>query len=191
MEAVCTAPFLESYVMGRLRGEELDKIEDHLLVCPHCQSRAKHTQQYVEATRIAAERIRSDQFFRPPTQPWWRGWIRPIMAHRGWAAAGALALGMVFALSSLRQPGIEYREVALQTTRGVETGANRATGRNVRVRLKLDMTSVNKLQLYQVQVVDADGNPVWQNTNQARLRWESDRSRRATPLERQVLGTGG
>jgi hypothetical protein len=47
---------LERYCLGRLTDQaELAAIEQHLLVCAECISRAQETQDYIDAIRAAAQ----------------------------------------------------------------------------------------------------------------------------------------
>jgi hypothetical protein len=46
---------LEQYYLGMVTGEsELAPLEEHILACAWCASRAEHAQDYVDALRKAA-----------------------------------------------------------------------------------------------------------------------------------------
>jgi len=50
-----TDELLELYSLDRLSGADLERIEEHLLVCPECQERLKDTDAFVKAMRGALE----------------------------------------------------------------------------------------------------------------------------------------
>ena len=49
---------LERYAMKTLNVADLDRLDDHLLVCPECRKRLGETERYVLAMRAAAARLR-------------------------------------------------------------------------------------------------------------------------------------
>src|SRR5262245_61394504 len=52
---------LEMYALGRLRGPELEQLEEHLLICESCQDRLDTTEKYVKAMQGAARRLRQEE----------------------------------------------------------------------------------------------------------------------------------
>lgn len=50
--------WLEEYALGRLRGAQLARLEEHLLVCESCRRRLLETEDFIRATRSAAQRLR-------------------------------------------------------------------------------------------------------------------------------------
>jgi len=51
-----TDELLELYSLDRLSGADLERIEEHLLVCPECRERLKETDAFVKAMRGALEK---------------------------------------------------------------------------------------------------------------------------------------
>lgn len=44
---------LERYILGKVQGPELEKLEEHLFGCATCAERAEKTAEYVDAIRAA------------------------------------------------------------------------------------------------------------------------------------------
>jgi hypothetical protein len=51
---------LERYAMGALAEPELERVEEHLLVCEACQARLAETDAFVSATRAALRQLRDE-----------------------------------------------------------------------------------------------------------------------------------
>ena len=50
----------EAYVMENLPEADLAAFEEHLLICPGCRAAVEDADQYVEAMREAARRLRAE-----------------------------------------------------------------------------------------------------------------------------------
>jgi hypothetical protein len=80
---------LELYSLGRLPEPELDRADDHLLICHTCQDRLQETDDYIKAVRAAAAALEAE-----PQKSTWRQLMEGLFAvpKPAWAAAGAAAL---------------------------------------------------------------------------------------------------
>ncbi len=52
---------LELYCLGRATNEELAPIEEHLLACPDCLSRAERMLETIDSLREALRRLRKQR----------------------------------------------------------------------------------------------------------------------------------
>ena len=59
---------LELYVMGRLSEPETEPVEEHLLVCHHCQDLLEETEEFVKAIRVAARELENEPEAQPQVQ---------------------------------------------------------------------------------------------------------------------------
>lgn len=150
---------LEAYILKRLQAEDVDQLEDHLLICEYCQNRLDQSSQFIQATRIAATRIRAEETNQARRRPWWS--VATI--HRPAFAVVTIAiLGIALSLSYRRSATPVYEEVALMTTRG--TGENEVAGRSgLRLKLNLGLQGVDQQPEYRVLVVDTSGKLIWQS----------------------------
>jgi anti-sigma factor RsiW len=48
----------EWYVMSKLPGDDARAFEEHLLICPNCATAVEDAEEYVQAIRAAARRLR-------------------------------------------------------------------------------------------------------------------------------------
>jgi hypothetical protein len=144
--------FLERYAMGTLTEPALAGLEEHLLVCPHCQEQLKEIDGYIAAMRSAAGGLEQEDESRK------RFWTRVSGAltfrRVAWALAlAALALlGVALRLTTISSP--PAFALVLETSRGAEV-PHAPAGRSLEVRL--DITGLPALPEYQVEVVNAGG----------------------------------
>lgn len=176
---------LEAYVMGRLPDTDIDSLEDHLLLCEQCQRRTKELELEWKAKRLAMSRIREEEgVLAARPKRLWSGLSRFMLAKPAWAlgaVAVAIAAGLLLVPASQDGP-ITYRAIELSAMRGSD-GESIASQSNERLRLRLDLTELEKLPVYLVAVVDAGGNLVWE-TSQATQRQDKlqvDVARRLPP----------
>jgi hypothetical protein len=128
---------LERFAMDQLNGPELDRFEDHLLLCAHCQERLDEVTGYVAVMREAAENVAAEA----PVESVWRRWLRldwlPMPAP---ALAGAfVVLIAVLAWQPWRATApSEWRTVELATLRGGAAGSVGTEGFSLHLRLDVD-----------------------------------------------------
>jgi len=154
---------LEAYVMGNLPEQEINSLEDHLLLCEHCQLQTRHVELDWKAKRLALQRVR-DSRGTPMASLWqvWEGMFGSPAKKAGWVMACAAAAIAVFPyLPSAQESNLAYRNIELSAMRGGEE-LPAPVQSNERLRLHLDLTELDKLSVYHVVVVDASGDPVWQ-----------------------------
>lgn len=159
---------LEAYVMGNLPENELHSLEDHLLLCEHCQLRTKEAELDWKAKRLALQRIR-DRQGTPVTvfRRLWDGMFSTPSAKAGWAVVGVTAAIAAFLLlPAFQQNDFQYRTVELSAMRGGERSSGPVQAKE-RLRLHLDLTELEKLPVYHVVVVDASGDLVWEADQQS------------------------
>ena len=146
---------LESYAMGSLDGPSLARVEEHLLVCSHCQEQLKDADTFVAAIRTAAAGLELEDESRKD----WRARVSGALTVRriGWALAiaGLLIIGMALRVSWRSSPStLQPLALVLETNRG--SGLQRAPAGRPLV-LNLDATGLPVLPAYEVEAVDARG----------------------------------
>ncbi len=154
---------IERYSMGVLPEAELERFEEHLLVCPECQCRVEETDHFVTAVRQVAPRLRVDK----ASSRWanWRQWI-PIPAFPRLAMAGGLALlAIVFLIgrSSITGPGgtAVPATVLLNVTRGPEVAGAVIAPAGRPLWLETDTTELPLFNRYDMELVNSTGARLW------------------------------
>lgn len=149
---------LEAYVFKRLQAEDVDQVEDHLLICAHCQKRLDHTIDFMKATRTAAARLRAEDTADVHPRSWWWFAVRKPV----WAVAGIAVLAVAVSLPLFRSASPTYQEVSLLTTRGAnEEGVEGRS--NLRLVLNLGLQGVDEQTEYYVAIVDTSGKLIWKS----------------------------
>jgi hypothetical protein len=150
---------LEAYVFKRLQAEDLDQVEDHLLICEHCQLRLEDTRQFIEATRTAAARIRMEENAGERPRSWWAA----LAASRpAWVVAGIAVLAFAVSLPLFHSAEPAYQELSLLTTRSANEPA--VEGRSgLRLTLRLGLQGVDEQTEYHVALVDSSGKLIWKS----------------------------
>lgn len=162
---------LERYTLGHLAEADIERIEQHLLICETCQHRVEEADQYVRSMRAAARRVERnpplwDRAVAAARTLWahrrsWKlplpAWNRPVLT--GMTAIAACAVLLITALPDRHTP---YQEVRLtRAVRGAEPGvANAEAGQALRV--SADLTGLPVLGSYRMELADAEGRIVWQ-----------------------------
>ncbi len=153
---------LEEYSRGTLSEGETERLEEHLLICPHCQDRLADTDEFVRAMRDAAAKLQME----PPSalEDHWRGTWRwlwrpvPIMAACG-AAVLLITAGTIWHRG---RPGAGETTVTLQAMRGdAFAGARAPAGRPLV--LKLDAKGLPALASYRLEIVDERGSALFES----------------------------
>lgn len=143
---------LEAYASGTLKGQDKVDLEEHLLVCESCQASLDEA-EFAHCTREAARRVERDgvQVRRAwlPSRPAW------ILA----VAAGIAVLLVVPWLFN-RQP--DWADVTLHSVRGIDSARSLApAGR--RLRLRVDLGELPRLEQYNFELVNSGGRSVWRS----------------------------
>ena len=144
---------LERYSMNCLPEPELAEFEEHLLVCGSCQDRLAREDTIRQRVRDGATVLQ-----RPRTAVWWRP------AKWAWAAS-LVAVGVaVFGASawqSLHRSTAAPAVILLRTTRGTDNPALAPASAGQPLTLVLDLTDLQQLPEYKVEIVDAGGRPAF------------------------------
>lgn len=134
---------LEEFIFGRLDGDELDRIEEHLLACDACRRQLTETENFVASTRAATRKMLG----APPPTPLARRFSAPAIALA--AAIAIIVLAISFSLiPRFRAPESVPLLVA-------ERGASLATAAAQRpLNLRLE---AGGLPAHWLEIVDAQG----------------------------------
>jgi anti-sigma factor RsiW len=135
---------LEEYAMGRLSHSDRSRLHRHLLLCSPCQAHLQQIDEYVkviQAATAALRMARSDLAVlrKPP--------------NTAWAAGFAVLVLLVIPY---------YRGNVTTVTLTAERGAfSMPHARAGHVLLKIDVTQIHQENGYQLEVVNANGRPIW------------------------------
>lgn len=158
---------LEEYAFGRLCDAKAVILEEHLLICPRCQTALAETDEYIRLVKYAAA---NQPAARPvliprsipavrPLQPITRqpqAWYRPVRVATGIFAACAAVLVLTGGLSLLRQPA--PASIALVSYRGplvIEAPAGRPLD------LSISAADIPPAPQYRLELVNAAGKLIW------------------------------
>ena len=123
-----TEDALEVYSLGRLLAEEdLSTLEEHLLVCPYCQTRLEKVDQFVQAAAAGAKAVAEASFRQKP---------KALLLPLAIAAAAAVACLIPLALQRNSAP-VEVALVAMRDEKGFSAPAGKA------LQIKPDWTGLN------------------------------------------------
>lgn len=159
---------LERYSLGDVGSDESARLEEHLLVCDSCRGRLMDYDLYTDSIALAAAQ--------------WRAEHREIAKRVKWFPRLAMVIGSLVLLAGsalwLNRPGIQNISapvaITLSTTRGTPAAAHAPAQRALE--LHPDLTGLERLPAYDLQVVDRFGNQV------ARVRTNSQGSARTAAL---------
>jgi len=148
-----TGDLLERYAMGRLTGQELEELEQHLLICYECQDRLALEDAFAQGVRAAAPAAQN----LPPEHHWWT-LPKPV-----WAL-GLAALGLAaFWLPNLHRTAAPPAVVWLQATRGPQDPGLAAAPAGKPITLALDLRDLPRFDGYRLEVVDLSGRSLFQS----------------------------
>jgi len=158
---------LEQYSMGRLPEDEVGPFEEHLLICPVCQDRLEETDAFIQAARLATQKLRAEPL--SVRQHWWERLVSAAgLPKPAWisVAAGAalLVVVVVGARAVLRTEAAPPLSVMLESARGVEGPARVHVPAGKPLVLLIDSTELPQLSTYHLELVDSRGNPVLESS---------------------------
>lgn len=148
---------LEKYLMQRLGEEDVAAVEEHLLVCPACQTQAQETEEFIIVTRAALR----DTGRKPSARA---ALSRGAGAMHSWFtftvfAAAVATLLLVFALRP--SPGAAgVAEVRLYAMRGGDSALPQVRS-GAKLAFDLEAEEILSGLDYGVRVVDSVGAEVW------------------------------
>lgn len=152
---------IEQYAMGKLRGDECDQAEEHLLVCASCQDALEEADSFVTHIRVAGKRL-ADKPVRTkiPYLPAWAA--RPLPAM----AAGICSLAFLFFLVAPRTqvPALEQQQVTLESMRGSNTNSVAAKA-DQSLSLVLDASGLSEsANTFSIKIVNDAGKEMLSGT---------------------------
>lgn len=153
---------LELYSMGRVTPALEAAIDEHLLICHHCQDLLAETDEFVVHARAALSRRREDE-------PGWsrlKHWLsNPGSVRRMWLAAPAAALLLaILATPYLRHTAGQPVDVELRAFRAAVEQAEASAPTSVPLNLRLTVEDLPEGGKWTADVVDAGGSSI-QRTN--------------------------
>lgn len=150
--AAVSGETIERYCLGHLDSEEVERFEEHLLVCPNCQDRVAASDQFIKAMKSALREPAPKEQARKRWSPF--RWT-PVLA------AGFAAVTVAVFLSLPRGGGGGAPEVVtLRAVRGFEDPVAAAAGRGPLV-FQADLAEMPELPAYRLEIVDAEGAVLW------------------------------
>ncbi len=155
---------LERYVMDRLQEAEEACVEEHLLLCEECRGKVEETEDYVRAMQTALaelEQRRSRAAREGSETGRKRRWGLPRLAWAGSLAAIAAAIVMVVPRNGKQDGPVELRLTALRGQAGISAPAAPAGRRLV---LSLDIEGLQRRPAYEVHLVGAEGEVLFDRT---------------------------
>jgi hypothetical protein len=154
---------LERYSLANLSEPELERVEEHLLVCETCQDELAEIETFIGDMKYACAHVKPapKKSWRSIFAGWWTAVPRPALA----GAFAALLLVLGIPLTRHQAPAGPAVSVEMAAMRGA-TGIARAEA-NRPLHLKMDASLIEGAPAYRVEVVDAGGSSVW--TGPARI----------------------
>jgi anti-sigma factor RsiW len=152
-----TEETLERFLLHRMRDEELETTETHILACDSCVARLETMEIQLEATKMALaefhqETVQKNYAAAAKSSRW--AWLKlPTLSLAGAGAAVAIALAIV--------PQFTTVERNVNAVMGSEVTAIPA-GHPLLLHLNAKDLPEEKVA---VQVVSADGNEVWKGNS--------------------------
>jgi hypothetical protein len=145
---------LERFALNQLTEEELAPLESHILVCHRCQDHLEQVDEYVQSMKEAMS--------APAGRPDAISAVGRFLPQRQmmlvWSAV--VIVVMVVAVP-MRRSERAPTEVTLTAPRGGDSLPIAHGRAGAGLLLRIDVTEVVKAESYWLEVVDADGHPVW------------------------------
>ncbi|MBM3793625.1 MAG: zf-HC2 domain-containing protein [Acidobacteria bacterium] len=154
---------IEAYAMGRLDPESAAGFEEHLLICPVCQSRLECTDNFVRAFRTAVHtraprRESATQSGREASGGNWWHQLHP--STLAWAATAAALAVILFGATPLKTGPSTDAYASLAALRGsgsavvAEVPVHRSLGLSL-------VTTALGAPAYRLEIADAAGSSIW------------------------------
>lgn len=141
---------LERYALGNAHAAEIEALEEHLLVCSHCQERLVEADLYIFAFRDATELLARESRANRPAKNFWPVW-----------AVGFAALAMALLLPHAPVRPAPPQEVFLETSRGTEQPLVKPVLADRPFALNVAVTELAKSPVYNLELLDDAGAMRW------------------------------
>ena len=158
---------IEQYAMGKLRGDECDQAEEHLLTCASCQDALEEADSFVTHIRVAGKRLadKPDSVWtKIPYLPAWGA--RPLPAM----AAGLCTLAVLLFLVAPRTQvtPLEQQQITLESMRGSNSDSVAAKA-GQSLSLLLDASGLSEsTTTFSIKIVNDAGKEVLSGTATAK-----------------------
>lgn len=148
---------LELYAMGRISEDRCSALEEHLLLCDHCQNRLEEFDQFLKAFRHAA--ARAPEVAKPfgvRLRELFSSWVlaRPSYAL---GAVAAAVLAVVILVPRQTEIVLGTYAVTMDSTRGDNLAGVVSAPAHHRLQLSLDLRGVPPQDHYVVTIASATG----------------------------------
>lgn len=146
---------LELYAMGKLAEPEVEPVEEHLLICHHCQDQLAEADNYIQTFRAAAKQLEAKPVREPILARFGRLFKMPRFAMVPALAAVAAIVVMVRTYDTNQS----LQTVELRALRNAESAGTAAAGKPIQ--LKLGAEGLSPENRYQAEIVDERGGRVF------------------------------
>jgi Putative zinc-finger len=161
-----TSDVFEEYAFRRLSEADTDAVEEHVLVCPECQTSLAATDEYILLMKRALARLES---FAPPTFANRSRRIQRIQTSAVAIAAifllcvGFMVMGARFGwpASPIALTTMPAESVPLMALRGGEDALLNRAGAGRPIDLHIDVTGLASADWYRVEIVNSRGQNTW------------------------------
>ncbi len=152
----------EEYCFGRLNGQEVSTLEEHLLVCESCQMALEEVTEHIRLMKAGTAR-----FATTPPQRVARGWRQlPLFWMTGLALASVAFFLPRGSAPRASRSILPPASVQLTSFRGDDQDASNAPARRP-LDLSINVADVPTAPEYRLTVVTSSGKQVWAGTPKA------------------------
>lgn len=149
---------LEEYAFRRSSESHAARVEEHLLVCPDCCQTLQNIDEFILAMKQYAGKA-------APCTVGWSVRVKTI-GYGAVLAAAALGLGMATILPAIHHKPAA-KPVQLVAFRGGEAGTMIPAEAGAALNLMVDLAELTPSGMYRLQIVDTQGNQVWDGNSRA------------------------
>jgi hypothetical protein len=143
---------LERFSLGQASVEEMERFEEHMLICENCRERFEESERYVLAMRAASAELCREEVNKQSQRSWPR--LLPMLA-----CAALLTIVVAAVVRFNANPG-PLLAVQLTAIRGTAPGGTAPAGRGLA--LTPDLIGIATPGPYRLEIVDERGAAKWQ-----------------------------
>jgi len=149
---------LELYAMGRISEDRCSVLEEHLLLCSHCQNRLEEFDQFLKAFRqAAAQAPQVAPSFSARLREFFSSWVLARPSYALGAVATAV-LAVVILVPRQTETVLGTYAVTMDSTRGENLAGVVSAPAHHRLQLSLDLRGVPPRDRYTVTIASATGD---------------------------------